>query len=80
MFLYISVDLKEEDESNGSTDTREKVDFKVIFNKQKYDVTFPIDETVAKLKSHIQTLTGKEKYDGVSQFYNVNGQSLCPNK
>lgn len=60
MLSYISVDLKE-DESNGSTDTREKVDFKVIFNKQKYDVTFPTDETVAKLKSHIQTLTGKEK-------------------
>ncbi|XP_063444728.1 ubiquitin domain-containing protein UBFD1-like isoform X1 [Mytilus trossulus] len=45
-------------ESDSSIDTRQKVDFKVIFNKQKYDVTFPIDETIAKLKSHIETLTG----------------------
>lgn len=46
------------DELDLSTDTRTTVDFKVIFNKQKYDVTFPIEETVAKLKSHIETLTG----------------------
>ena len=31
----------------------------MIFNKQKYDVTFPLDNTVLKLKDHIQTLTGR---------------------
>ncbi|KAK3091100.1 hypothetical protein FSP39_017109 [Pinctada imbricata] len=36
----------------------ETVDFKVVFNKQKYDVTFPLDETVANLKVHVQKLTG----------------------
>ena len=30
----------------------------MIFNKQKYDVTFPLDKTVLKLKEHVQTLTG----------------------
>lgn len=29
-----------------------------MYNKQKYDVTFPTNETVAKLKAHVQTLTG----------------------
>ena len=37
---------------------KEMVDFKVVYNKQKLDVEFPLDETVAKLKTHIQTLTG----------------------
>ncbi|GAB6020405.1 Ubiquitin domain-containing protein ubfd1 [Chamberlinius hualienensis] len=37
---------------------KELVDFKVIYNKQKYDVSFPLDDTVATLKQHIQTLTG----------------------
>lgn len=41
----------------GSRDG-ENVDFKVIFNKQKYDVNFPLDDTVAVLKQHIQSLTG----------------------
>ncbi|XP_048762513.1 ubiquitin domain-containing protein UBFD1-like isoform X2 [Ostrea edulis] len=36
----------------------ETVDFKIVYNKQKYDVTFPTHETVAKLKAHVQTLTG----------------------
>nr|XP_022314680.1 ubiquitin domain-containing protein UBFD1-like isoform X1 [Crassostrea virginica] len=39
-------------------DPVETVDFKIVYNKQKHDVTFPINETVAKLKAHVQTLTG----------------------
>ncbi|XP_064609055.1 ubiquitin domain-containing protein UBFD1-like isoform X2 [Liolophura sinensis] len=45
---------KEEEEKQS----KETIDFKVIFNKQKYDVTFPLDSTIGSLKTHIQTLTG----------------------
>ena len=31
----------------------EKVDFKVVFNKKKYDVTFGMDDTVGALKVHL---------------------------
>ncbi|XP_070580422.1 ubiquitin domain-containing protein UBFD1-like [Ptychodera flava] len=41
-----------------STTPKETVDFKIVYNKQKHDVTFGLDETVATLKLHIQTLTG----------------------
>ena len=33
--------------------------FKVIFNKQKYDVVFDLDATVAQLKDHLHTVIGK---------------------
>jgi len=50
------------DASPGTTkadgDTGEKVDFKVIFNKKKHDVTFPLDSDVGALKSHLQPLIG----------------------
>ena len=32
--------------------------FRVVWKKNNYDVTFPLDEKVLKLKEHIQTLTG----------------------
>ena len=41
-------------------DKGETVTFKVIYNKQKYDVTFELDKNIMDLKKHIQTLTGKE--------------------
>jgi hypothetical protein len=34
------------------------VDFKIICNKQKHDVNFPLDGTILTLKQHIQSLTG----------------------
>lgn len=37
----------------------EKVDFKVVWKKNTYDVTFPLDERVDKLKEHINTLCGE---------------------
>ncbi|XP_076366850.1 ubiquitin domain-containing protein UBFD1-like isoform X4 [Tachypleus tridentatus] len=37
---------------------KEMIDFKVVYNKQKFDVSFPYDETVGALKQHIHTLTG----------------------
>lgn len=36
----------------------EKVDFKVVWKKNTYDVSFPLDERVDKLKEHINTLCG----------------------
>ena len=44
--------------TNSEEDTGEKVEFKVIFNKKKYDVTFPLDNDIGALKSHLQPLIG----------------------
>jgi len=40
---------------------REMVEFTVIYNKQKYEVKFALDETVDALKTHIEKLTGNYK-------------------
>jgi len=37
---------------------QEMVEFTVIYNKQKYEVKFALDETVDALKNHIEKLTG----------------------
>ncbi|XP_010793435.1 ubiquitin domain-containing protein UBFD1 isoform X2 [Gymnodraco acuticeps] len=46
--------------SNGddTDDEREKVDLKIIWNKNKYDLKIPIDNTGAQLKEKIHSLTG----------------------
>lgn len=36
----------------------EVVEFKVVWKKNTYDVSFPLDERVDKLKEHISTLCG----------------------
>ncbi|CAL1545853.1 unnamed protein product [Lymnaea stagnalis] len=48
----------DEDEESSKPSDLEKVDFNVIFKKEKYEVSFPLDNTVTKLKSHIEKLTG----------------------
>lgn len=35
---------------------RERIDFKVIYNKKKIDVSFDLDGTVAELKTHLQNI------------------------
>ncbi|KAK6169078.1 hypothetical protein SNE40_020199 [Patella caerulea] len=45
-------------QETGDQNLEERVNFKVIYNKSKYDVNFGLDETVKELKEHIQTLTG----------------------
>jgi hypothetical protein len=45
-------------EPEPSATPAEAVEFKVIYNKMKYDVVFPLDETVSSLKMHIETITG----------------------
>jgi len=37
---------------------QEMIEFTIIYNKQKYEVKFPLDETVDALKNHIEKLTG----------------------
>lgn len=37
-------------------DSREKVDFKVIYNKKKIDIAFALDATVSELKEHLQNV------------------------
>ena len=49
--LYVNADIDE-----GEV---EKVDFKVVWKKNTYDVSFPLDERVDKLKEHISTLCGE---------------------
>lgn len=47
--------------SNGddADSQQEMVDLKIIWNKNKYDLKIPIDDTGAKLKESIHSLTGK---------------------
>lgn len=47
--------------SNGGDSESEKelVEFKIIWNKNKYDVKLPLDSTGASLKQKIHTLTGE---------------------
>lgn len=47
--------------SNGdeADDKQEKVELKIIWNKNKYDLKIPVDNTGAKLKESIHSLTGK---------------------
>lgn len=46
------------DDADGQQET---VDLKIIWNKNKYDLKIPIDDTGAKLKESIHSLTGKER-------------------
>ena len=41
-------------DSNSSCS--EKVDFKVVYNKKKYDITFGLDDTVGALKVHLANI------------------------
>ena len=40
----------------------EVVDFRIIWKKNTFNVTFPLDESVPKLKEHIHTLTGMREF------------------
>uniref|UniRef100_A0A0V0G4E3 Putative ubiquitin domain-containing protein ubfd1 n=1 Tax=Triatoma dimidiata TaxID=72491 RepID=A0A0V0G4E3_TRIDM len=54
-----SVSHQQESPSSPACDgPKECVKFVVIHNKNKYDVEFPLDETIAKLKLHLQNLLG----------------------
>jgi len=38
--------------------TGEEIEFKVVFNKKKYDITFDVEDTIGALKSHLQDIIG----------------------
>jgi hypothetical protein len=44
-------------DGDGKPCARETVELKIIYNKQKYDVTFALDDTVDALKQYIEKLT-----------------------
>ena len=57
----LSVEEKEKDsaeEDNADKTPPELVNFRVVWNKKNYDVEFDVNQTVDKLKEHIQSLTG----------------------
>ena len=45
-------------EAKEQSQPKEMVDFKVVYNKQKYDINFALDDSVSSLKQHLETLTG----------------------
>lgn len=48
---------KDENAANAAKeDSREKIDFKVIYNKKKIDISFALDGTVGELKDHLQNI------------------------
>ena len=50
-------ELQDENVPTTSQDPpRENIDFKVIYNKQRINVNFPVDGTVAELKVHLQNI------------------------
>ncbi|XP_011499000.1 PREDICTED: ubiquitin domain-containing protein UBFD1-like [Ceratosolen solmsi marchali] len=52
-----TLNSKDDNISNmAKEDSREKIDFKVIYNKKKIDVTFALDGTVAELKAYLQNI------------------------
>ena len=53
-----SVSLDEKANPGNNEDKGDKVEFKVIFNKKKYDVAFAEKATIGELKSHLQPLIG----------------------
>ncbi|ESO12437.1 hypothetical protein HELRODRAFT_62886 [Helobdella robusta] len=54
MFKKVFTDVKEFKEEQKPTDL---VSFKIVYNKQTYSVTLPLDDTVESLKLHIEKLT-----------------------
>lgn len=34
------------------------MDFTIIYNKNKFDIKFPLDDTVGQLKKHLQDIIG----------------------
>ena len=64
-------------EKTDDTSSKEQVSFKVIYSKEKFEVSFPIDNTVEQLKKHMETLTGNNnefrhfKVNCIFYFFNL---------
>lgn len=51
--MELSSEEKPIDSSASEKENKEKVDFKVVFNKKKFDVNFDMDDTIGALKVHL---------------------------
>ena len=51
--MELSSEEKPLDSSAAEKENKEKVDFKVVFNKKKFDVSFDMDDTIGALKVHL---------------------------
>lgn len=51
--MELSSEEKPIDSSASEKENKEKVDFKVVFNKKKFDVSFDMDDTIGALKVHL---------------------------
>ena len=60
-FLFIiSETCDQEADAAEACLQRETVDFKIVYNKQKHDISFPLDDTVNCLKEYLEKKTGME--------------------
>ena len=50
--MELTEDLKKP-EAGAEKENSEKVEFKVVYNKKKYDVSFGLDDTIGALKVHL---------------------------
>lgn len=52
------------DDNSGCTEEditsvdKETIEFKVVYNKAKFDIVFPLDDSIAQLKKHLEYVTG----------------------
>lgn len=45
--------------SDSPSSLKDIANFKVIFNKKKYDICFDLDSKISQLKEHLHTIIGK---------------------
>lgn len=62
------VDVKKQNENEPEAkepdSTAEVIDVKVVYNKNKYDVSAPSNTTIADFKKQLQELLGKHLLEG----------------
>lgn len=69
-------------DATGGQEKEELVDFKIFYNKQKFDISFSLNATVISLKQHIETLIGvpasmqKLVYKGKYRYQHVTSNLL----
>ncbi|GBP54279.1 Ubiquitin domain-containing protein UBFD1 [Eumeta japonica] len=51
-------EVNDEAEESGLSDIPEQVEFTVVFNKAKYNITYAYDATILELKTHLERVCG----------------------
>lgn len=57
--IFFSVQDKSVAVTESKSEEEEMVNFKVIYNKKKFDVSFGLDKDVKSLKKHMEEQTGE---------------------